>query len=133
MRLIFYVPESTLAGIFRHELRAIIGSAINCYLTWDFLKFSTDPKGPGAGALLKNLIEKDPDWLQQYISNSVKNRGFWVLPRGLATSGLKGLRKKNVILDSRSYLIVIFRYVIRLPICLVANQKIKNGNAIGFW
>ena len=68
----FYEPETTLKGILRHELRGMIGASINCYLTWDFLLFATDPKGPGAGIVLKNLIDRNPNWLRMFLQNTNK-------------------------------------------------------------
>ena len=129
----FYVPETSIKGILKHELRAIIGTSINCYLTWDFLLFATDPKGPGAGLVLKNLIEKEPDWLQAFISNTVKNKGFWVLPRGTLSKGIRSLRGKSLLRHYKSYISVCFRLAVNFPLFLIANHKIKSGKAIGFW
>ena len=77
----YYETLTSIKAIFRHELRIIIGSAVNCYFMWDFLLFATDPLGPGAGVLIRNRLELDPSWYPTFVDNSIKNHGFWVLPR----------------------------------------------------
>ena len=129
----YYVPDDRLTAIYRRELRSIMGTAINCYITWDFLKFATDPNGPGAGVLLKRLIENDSNWLNKFLGNTIQNKGFWVLPKGVLFAPLSALKNKHWIKDFKSVAAALLRFAIKFPICIVANHKIKKGEAIGFW
>lgn len=129
----FYIPETSISRIIRHELREIIGTSINCFLTWDFLLFATDPKGPGAGVVLRNLIEGRPEWMAEYLNNTIKNKGFWVLPRGMVTKRLTELKGKHPIGDFKTCAAAVLRFLFGLPLCLVANHKLKSGDGIGFW
>lgn len=129
----FYEPETSIKGILRHELRGMIGAAINCYLTWDFLLFATDPKGPGAGIVLKNLIDKNPNWLRMFLQNTIRNKGYWVLPRGSIWGELDRLRGKRLVHDFKSFLTVFLRCGLNLLVGIVANYKLKKGEGIGFW
>lgn len=129
----FYEAESTFSGIFRHELRLVIGTALNCYFTWDFLKFATDPKGPGAGILIRNHLEHDADWYRNFIMNEIRNRGFWVLPRGMLFrrfSAISGLSRGVVI---KKLPLTICAFLFDLLVFSVANNKLKKGKGIGFW
>jgi len=129
----FYEAESTITGIFRHELRLVIGTALNCYFTWDFLKFATDPMGPGAGVLIKNCLERDPDWYRNYIANEIRNRGFWVLPRGMLFRRFSALKNSNAKAGFYKLILAICAFFFDLCVFYVANRKLKRGQGIGFW
>ncbi len=70
----YYEAESTLRGIFQHELRLVISTVLNCYFCWDFLAFATDPSGSGAGVLIRNQIQHDSNWYRNYINNQIRCR-----------------------------------------------------------
>lgn len=129
----YYDPETKLKKILRHQLRLIIGTSLNCFLTWDALFFMTDPEGSGAGVLIKNNIDKDGDWYKKFIENSIQTRGFWVLPRGMIFSRFKKAKEKSG-LNKAIYLFVVSAlFVVEMPLYWVANRKIKSMRAIGFW
>lgn len=128
----YYETLTDLRSIFRHELRLVMGTALNCYLMWDFLLFATDPTGPGAGVLLRNLLDKDPLWYERFVANAVRVRGWWVLPRGMLFRRFDGLSKR-----SRGRVlgmaVACVGFMLDLPIFLVANRRLKRGRSIGFW
>jgi glycosyltransferase involved in cell wall biosynthesis len=129
----YYETLTSLKNIFRHELRLVIGTATNCYLTWDFLAYAVDPKGPGAGVLIRNRLEENPLWYQQLLDNSIKNHGFWVLPRGMLLRRFakrqQGSRPRTV----KQMAMAVIGFLLDVPVFLVANQKLKKGDAVGFW
>lgn len=129
----YFRTLTTLPDIFRHELRLVIGTTLNCYLNWDFLVFATDPAGPGAGILIRNLNKADSSWFARYVENTVRNRGFWVLPgdmlfRRFAT--LSRTRGKGL---PRRLFIAAAGFMLDLPVFIVANRKLKKNDGIGFW
>lgn len=124
----YYETLSSIRQIFRHELRLVIGTALNCYLLWDFLLFATDPAGDGAGELIRRQLERDPAWYEKLMANSIRARGWWVLPGGMLFKrfaarplGVKWLLKALV------------GFALDLPVCLAANHRIKKLDAIGYW
>lgn len=127
----YYEGLTSIREIFKHELRMVIGTSMNCYFCWDFLLFATDPNGPGAGALIKSRLELDPDWYKRYIENCIKNRGLWVLPRGMLTSRFSLLKNKKIKFPLQ---LIVFPalFLLYFPILLIANYKLKKG-AIGYW
>lgn len=128
-----YEACTSIKDLFNHELRIVLGTCLNCYLTWDFLMYATDPKGLGAGELIKNRLSEDPQWYYKLMRNQILNHGFWVLPRGMLFSSfhrLKNKKSNNLIKDVAISLIAFF---FRLPVYIVANHKLKKGTAIGFW
>jgi glycosyltransferase involved in cell wall biosynthesis len=129
----YYETLTNLHAIFRHELRLVIGSTLNCYLIWDFLLFAVDPRGGGAGELIRNQLERDPNWYSNLITNSIRNHGWWVLPRGTLLRRFSGYRMHRGVRFVRWFTIAVVGFMLDLPVFLVANRRIKNTNAIGYW
>lgn len=129
----FYEATPDLAQTFKHELRIAIGTALNCYLAWDFLKFATDPKGPGAGVLIKNCIEHDPDWYRKYIDNEITQRGWWVLPKGMVFRSFARLRDLTLPNKVKRMPLVVLLFLFDLAVCVAANNRLKKREAVGFW
>jgi hypothetical protein len=122
-----------LRAIFHHELRLVVGTALNCYLIWDFLLFATDPAGPGAGALIRNQLEKDPQWYAKLIDNSIRNRGWWVLPRGMLFRRFSGWTSRSRGNLARALAVAVVGFLLDLPVFLAANHRIKKTGTIGYW
>lgn len=126
----YYETLSSVRAIFRHELRLVVGTALNCYLLWDFLLFATDPAGDGAGELIRRLLERDPAWYEKLMTNSIRARGWWVLPGGMLFrrfAAAKGSRSIKWLLKA------LVGFALDLPVCLAANRRIKKLDAIGYW
>jgi glycosyltransferase involved in cell wall biosynthesis len=129
----YYETLTSFRAIFRHELRMVIGTAVNCYLTWDFLLFATDPSGPGAGVLIRNKTEKDPSWYPMLIDNSIKNHGFWVLPRGMLFSRFSRFKRYRGLGLVKCTLVVAVGFLLDLPVFIAANRRLKKGGIVGYW
>lgn len=129
----YYEGLSDLRSIFHHELRMVIGTALNCYFTWDFLLFATDPKGPGAGVLIRNRVAADPDWYRHLIENQIRNHGWFVLPRGMALRRLASLRGIGWRRVLRRLPLVLAGTLLDIPVFWAANRKLRSGRALGFW
>lgn len=126
----YYETLSSIGAIFRHELRLVIGTALNCYLLWDFLLFATDPAGDGAGELIRRQLERDPAWYEKLMTNSIRTRGWWVLPGDMLFRRFAaGKRRRSI-----TWLLkALAGFALDLPVCLTANHRIKKLDAIGYW
>jgi glycosyltransferase involved in cell wall biosynthesis len=129
----YYETLTSPADIFRHELRLVIGTTLNCYLTWDFLYFATDPAGTGAGPLIANRIAQDPDWYRKLMANSVRNHGWWVLPRGTLLRRLDRLKGRRGAALLKSIPVAMAGLLLDLPVFLAANRKLKRDLPVGYW
>lgn len=129
----YFEGLTKLSSIIHHEIRLVIGTTLNCYLTWDALYSLTDPKGMGAGLLIKNLNENKPTWYKDFITNNIKNRGYWVLPRGMFTR--RGYYLKHLTVKNFIYRIPMFfiSFIFDLYVFIKVNNKLKSGQGIGFW
>ena len=131
----YFDTLTNLRDIFRHEVRMVVGTALNCYLTWDFLKYATDPTGPGAGHLIRNCIETNPFWYKEFILNTIRNRGYWVLPNGMLLRRLKSvsIQRLGFIRALLHLPLALTLFVFDFPVLFTANSKLRNGTAIGYW
>lgn len=129
----YFETLTSLRAIFRHELRLVVGSALNCYLAWDFLLFAADPKGPGAGVLIRNRIEQDPKWYPNLMDNSIRNHGWWVLPRGMLFRRFSARGESRGRGSLKWLAVAVIGFLLDLPVFLAANRKLKRGNVVGYW
>lgn len=129
----YYEGISGIRELFRHEVRLAVGTAINCYLLWDFLKFATDPAGPGGGYVIKSWLERDPDRFRQYIVNTIYCRGFWVLPRGMIFRRIAPLLSSPSFSSAKKLPFSLLAFSFDLLVLASANKKLKSGGAIGYW
>lgn len=129
----YYEGLTDLHSIFRHELRMVIGTALNCYFMWDFLKFATAPNGSGAGAMIRDQLAADPTWYRRTIENQIKNRGWYVLPRGTLTQRLASLRGIGWHRAVSRLPLVLAGTLLDIPTFWLANRKLRSGQALGFW
>lgn len=129
----YFEGLTKLSSIIHHEVRLVIGTTLNCYLTWDTLHYLTNPEGHGAGYLIKELNQNKPNWYKDFITNNIKNRGYWVLPRGMFLRRLyylKNLNIKNILYRIPLFLV---SFIFDLYVFFKANSKLKSGQGIGFW
>jgi glycosyltransferase involved in cell wall biosynthesis len=127
----FYEGISGLREIYRHEVRMAIGTAVNCYLCWDFFLFNV--QSSGVGSFVKDKLDNDPRWLSRFLRNQVACRGYWVMPRGVTllrfNTAIKQALRGNPLALLKATLYLVFD----LAVYTRANKLIKSGQAVGFW
>jgi len=129
----YFEGLKSLRAIFLHEVRLIIGTTFNCYLTWDFLIFAVPKDSKGAGDLIRRLIESDPHWYERFINNQIQSRGWWKLPNGMFLRRFRrvhGKKGKELLVH---YFIASVTFLVDVPTLLYANHLISKRRAIGFW
>lgn len=127
----YYETLASLQAIFRHELRLVIGTTLNCYLLWDFLLFATDPTGDGAGELIHRQMQRDPEWYEKLMTNSIRTRGWWVLPGDMLFRRFAARKRRA--LGAKWLLKALVGFTLDLPVCIAANSRIKKLDSIGYW
>ena len=129
----YYEGLTELRSIFHHELRMVIGTCLNCYFTWDFLKYATDPNGPGAGVLIRDQLAADPTWYRRLIENQIRNRGGFVIPRDMVFRRFASLRGIGWRRALRRLPLALAGTLLDIPTYWRANRKLRSGRALGFW
>jgi glycosyltransferase involved in cell wall biosynthesis len=129
----YFEGLTSLTAIIDHEVRLMIGTALNAFLCWDALLFLTPKDGAGAGDLIRQLNANDALWYPRMMRNEVLSRGWWVLsfgfvkrrwPYWLAQPWRERLRRLPLIAVGTAFDLVVM---------LKANRRFAAGKAIGHW
>ena len=129
----YYEGLSDLRSILHHELRMVIGTCLNCYFTWDFLKYATAPNGPGAGVLIRDQLAADSTWYRRLIENQIRNRGAFVIPRDMVFRRFATLRGIGWQRALRRLPLALIGTLLDIPTYWRANRMLRSGHALGFW
>jgi glycosyltransferase involved in cell wall biosynthesis len=125
-----FESEYTLRGVFRHNVRLAIGTAINVML-FDHLRASRAAEG-NVGEYVRQRNEKDPNWINELISERLQKQYFlfnrdFVLKR---TKRFSSLPIRERLKKGPIYLLgIIFDIVLSLR----ANHLMRKGAGAGFW
>jgi glycosyltransferase involved in cell wall biosynthesis len=129
----YYEGLTKISDIVKHEVRIVIGTALNCFLCWDSLLFLTDKNGSGAGKLIHELNQTSPNWYQNFMINSIASKGFWALPGGMLFRRFSHLSGQPVFKKILRMPIACIAFCFDLIVFVIANKKLKNGSSIGYW
>ena len=129
----YYEALTTIRELIHHETRITVGTAMNAYLMWDFLRFATAAGSAGAGALVRTQMQADPDWYRSLMQNQIQARGWWVLPGGMLGRRFHGLRGKSLVTVARRLPLAVAAFLLDIPILISANQRLRGLRGVGFW
>ena len=129
----YYEGLTDIRSILHHELRMVIGTCLNCYFTWDFLKYATASNGHGAGILIRDQLAADPTWYRRLIENQIRNRGGFVIPRDMVFRRFAALRGVGWQRALRRLPLALAGTLLDIPTYWRANRKLRSGQALGFW
>lgn len=129
----YFEGLSRVRSVIMHEVRLVIGTLLNCYLCWDALLFLTPSNGEGAGPVIRNLNDTEPNWYARMMANQIAARGLWIIPsamlfrRWISWWSLPW-SKKIVRLP-----LTVATFAFDLIVLTIANWKMVSGRSIGLW
>lgn len=129
----YFEGLTNLRSIVNHEVRLVIGTALNCYLCWDALLFLTPPSGPGAGETVRQLNLQHPEWYREMMMNCIRNRSLWVLPRGMLFRRFEGWRSLSWGRCLRRLPLSVASFAFDCIALSLANARLRAGRGIGYW
>lgn len=129
----YFEGLTDLRSIVNHEVRLVIGTALNCYLCWDALLFLTPPSGAGAGETIRQLNVQRPEWYREMMTNCIRNRGWWVLPRGMLFRRFEGWRDMGWGRRIRRLPLGLASFAFDCVALTLANARLRAGRGIGYW
>jgi len=129
----YFEGLTNLRSIVNHEVRLVIGTALNCYLCWDALLFLTPRARTGAGETIRQLNEQHPEWYRDMMTNCIRNRGLWVLPRGMLFRRFDGWRGLTWGARLRRLPLSLAAFAFDCVALSLANARLRAGRGIGYW
>ncbi len=125
--IVYYEPERTLWGIFRHSRRLVIGTAMNAWIYTELWR--NGPRVDG-GTFVREQNAADPQWARKLIVEQVQKCGWWVLPQGVPFSRMRQLRKIPWPGRLKHLPLVLCATLFEIPILLSANRELKRQRMV---
>ncbi|MBE7382482.1 MAG: glycosyltransferase [Leptolyngbya sp. SIO1E4] len=117
--------------LLRHEKRLIIGYTINAaifsYLSAQYKTLTQ------ANDYIKTMNSKEPQWLERVFKESIKNKGFWVTPKGILTRRLSNVRSTKGFKRLIKAFAIPVSFGFDFLASLLANLEIRKSGGVGYW
>lgn len=125
-------PETTLRGLFRHELSLTVGQTLNCYLFED-LHRSVGPGTPDAGELLVERHRADPLWFRRFVTAEVERRGRRCVHPAVRHKRLIRLRSQSPARRIMLLVPTLAAWLFDGWVARHAARVLRSGSWFGFW
>ena len=126
-----FESERSIKGVFRHNVRLAIGTAINVLL------FKHIWASPGiqkdVGSYIRQRNMDDPDWINELISNEIKRGKYFLLHGGFLSKRLRRLSSLSLSEQMRKAPIAMVGLVFDLVLFFTANHMMRRGAGAGYW
>ena len=129
----FHIFESqrTIRGVFRHNVRLAIGTAINVLL---FRHFRTSQiVAHRVCNYIRDRNAADPNWINELIFNEIQGGKYFVVDKSFILRRLRLLFSLPVEKKVRNAPIVLTGVVFDLVLFFVANHLMRRGAGAGYW
>jgi hypothetical protein len=125
----YFEPKTHPRDLWRHKKRLMIGTTLNCLLFQYLWKHAGED---GAGKLLRDKLQRDPAWLDSYLSQESR-RLRWVVPMGHVLRRLVDLRAVPLSEAMKKAPVAVVATALDLAAAVSANREIKRNLGLGFW
>lgn len=114
-----------LRALFRHEIRLLVGSAMN-FILFEHLADRVRESGRDGGALVGEWNRADPEWFPRLVDRALSARGWWLAPAGFILLPLRQLRSLGGAKALRRLPAALFRVAFNLAAALAANRQLHR-------
>jgi len=119
-----------LNRLLRHEKWLILSNAVNELIYSDLLAESIPAEG--AGLLIKQRNEQDPQWLSNYLQASA-NKKKWLIPSFILLRRFKGLRYQSPLKSILLLPLAIVAFLADSLLAFQSNLELHQGSKLGYW
>lgn len=120
-----YASERGLRALIRHQVRIVIGSAINSVLFGVLVR-----EGDKTPAQRLKDAALDPDWLAKTLKNELPRARYGYVPTGFLTKRLKGFGARKGI---KQKAVVLAGFGFDALVYVIAQWRMARGTGAGFW
>jgi glycosyltransferase involved in cell wall biosynthesis len=126
-----FESERSIRGVFRHNIRLAIGTAINVLL-FKHIRASPDVE-KHVGDYIRQRNADNPHWVNELISNEIKRGKYFLLHGGFLSKRWQRLSSLSLAEKVRKAPIVVVGLVFDLALFLTANHLMRRGVGAGYW
>ena len=126
-----FESERSIKGVFRHNLRLAIGTAINVLL-FKHIRASARIKRD-VGKYIKQRNATDPNWINELIANEMKRGRYFLLHGGFVSKRLRRLSSLTFLQQVRKAPIFALGTLFDVALFFAANHLMRRGAGAGYW
>jgi len=126
-----YESEKTLAGLIRHQVRIVIGSAINAAL-FAMLIDLRKKSGPAAVSETLKLASTDDEWLRTFLKTALPTPKYGWVPLPWLYSRTRAFVLRGPYAPKRIF-VAVMGLGLDLVVYVMAQYKMARGVGAGFW
>jgi glycosyltransferase involved in cell wall biosynthesis len=128
-----FESERTISGVFNHNIRLAIGTAINVLLFNHLRAQRANNPNINITAYISNRNQSDSNWINDLIKNEIKDGKYFLLNSDFILKRLKRLSSFTVTQRAQRLPITLFGIVFDIVLYLRANQLMRRGAGAGYW
>ena len=126
-----FESERTIRGVFRHNVRLAIGTAINILL-FNHIRESQEIK-KNVGEYIRHRNEIDPDWVNELINAEIRRGKYFLLSKHFILKRLQGFFALPISKKLRKWPIFLIGFFFDTALVFRASQLMRRGAGAGFW
>jgi glycosyltransferase involved in cell wall biosynthesis len=125
-----FASKRTIMGVFRHNIRLAIGTAMNV-LVFKHIRASSDIQRD-VGGYIRQRNMADANWINELIANETKEGRYFLLNKGFFSKRLHRLASFPLLERLRKFPITIVGFAFDLTLFFTANRVMRRGLKAGY-
>jgi len=126
-----FESERTIAGVFRHNVRLAIGTAINVLL-FNHIRESESIRN-NLAEYIQSRNATDPDWVNELIKAEVRRGKYFLLNKDFILKRIQGFLALPPSQRLRKFPILVASVLFDIALLIRASQLMRRGAGAGFW
>jgi glycosyltransferase involved in cell wall biosynthesis len=126
-----FESECTVRGVFRHNVRLKLGTALNVLLFNYLRKLAAEGVDPAQYVYKRNL--RDAAWLNSLAEEELRRSTYFGVYKGVLLARLSRLKRLRFKDQLKGLPMLCIGVVFDIILAVRANTLIRRGNAAGFW
>lgn len=126
-----FESERTIGGVFHHNVRLAIGTAINVLL---FQHFRGSPSiKEDVAQYIRQRNVADPNWINELIANEIRSGKYFLLRGSFLTKRLKRFSRLSFSEQLSKAPIFLIGFGFDATLFIAANRLMRKGAGAGYW
>ncbi|MGB5632982.1 MAG: glycosyltransferase family 2 protein [Waterburya sp.] len=117
--------------LINHEVRVVVGMVINIFLK-DYFREKCN-EGQTAGALIAKMNQEKHLWLNNFMRDSLADKGWWVIPIFLVFRRYRSLKNHSLLNAFLRVPIATLAFIVDVGIFIRANKKLHSKIITDYW
>jgi glycosyltransferase involved in cell wall biosynthesis len=126
-----FESERTLSGVFRHNVRLAIGTAINVLL-FNHIRQSEAIRN-NAADYIRRRNETDPNWINELVREEIHRGKYFLLNKDFMLKRIRAFFSLPLTQRLRRWPILVLSVIFDTALLIRASQLMRKGAGAGYW